>query len=356
MTLTKLEEFFHRFARVDNRLLATFLDQFGMMLQCGITPGRALDALAENQTNRKLEEVIENINLLVHQGHSLTGAMARHPDVFPSTIITLIRVGDQGGDLARQLRRSADMLDRSNRFVGKIRQAVTGPLVTAGFCGLILFMIVKTVFPKFLSMYEAMNMKFPAISKAVFVVVNFVNHPLTLVAVIALVLTAAFARDALFQKIFNVLLVTPGTRELVGKLLCATTCETLATLHRDGVPLHRTLSLIAENVPYSVHRAKLEHCKKVLVTTGSLHEALSSIEYFPDFFHAMVAIGEETGALDELLTSCQTMLEQEVEVVVDRVSHALEPAVTCLMGVAMGVLFVGMFLPIYGLLNNLGNL
>lgn len=354
--LSAAEQFEELFSKVDPRELATFLDQFGMMLACGLQPGVALDALGDNQPNAKLKSVIEDVNLRIHKGHTLTSALSRHGDVFPSTVLMLIRVGEQGGDLAAQLRRAGEMLERNNNFMAKIKSAVTGPIITALFCGLILFAIVKMVFPKFLAMYESMDIEFPAISKFVFTIVNAVNHPVTLGLVVAFALYAIIYRESLYQKIFDLLLLFPPTQSIVGKVLCATTCETLATLHRDGVPLHRIVTLISQSVTIQTHRSRLQDCRKILISTGSLHESLASIEYFPGFFHSMVAIGEETGALDELLASCQSLLEQEIEVLVERVANALEPLVTCMMGVSMAILFIGMFLPIYGILNNLGGL
>lgn len=352
--LEKANRLIPKFSDLNQRTLATFLDQFGLMLQCGLQPGTALEALGQNQPSQKLCEVIEDISQRIHSGHALAEAMARHPDVFPGTVLILVRTGEQSGDLAGQLRRAGEMVNRTDVFVSKVKGAITGPLVTAGFCGLILFLIVKLVFPRFVVMYDNMEIEFPAISKAVLAFVSVVNHPITLALVVGVIVYAAFNRRKVQEFALDLLLLFPPTRPVLGSMLCATTCETLSTLHAQGVPLHKALTLIAQSVPYRAHKSNLENARKALVSTGSLHESLAGIDYFPPFFHAMVAIGEETGALGDLLASCQRMLEEEIEAVVERVASALEPAVTCLMGVAMGVLFVGMFLPIYGVLNKLG--
>ena len=354
--LTKLEKLGSSLHKIDPRDLAVFLDQFGLMLQCGLRPGDALDALGANAGSPALEAVIEDLSQHIHTGYTLSKAMSLHPGVFPSTVIMLVKVGENGGFLDRQLRRAGEMISRTNGFVAKIKSAITGPLITALFCGLILFAIVKLVFPKFLAMYESMGIEFPAISQFVFMIVNFLNHPITLGVVVGGIIGSIIYRRQLQQATFSFLLYFPATRPILGKVLCATTCETLATLHNDGVPLHRVLTLMSENGPFPLHLKKLKESKKILVSTGSLHESLLGVDYFPSFFHAMVAIGEETGALDELLKSSQKLLEQEIEVLVDRVANALEPAVTVLMGVSMAVLFIGMFLPIYGILNKLGGL
>lgn len=339
---------------LDQRTLAAFLDQFGLMLQVGMRPGNALEALSQNHPSQKLTRVIEDISERIHTGHPLAKSMARHPDVFPSTVLILVRVGETSGDLAGQLRRAGQMVQRTENFLSKVKGAITGPLITSSFCILILFAIVKLVFPRFIAMYDKMDLEFPAISKFVLTVVAMVNHPITLVLIFGLAIACLVYRQKVQQMVFDLLLIFPPTRPVLGSLLCATTSETLATLHAQGVPLHSALNLMAESVPYKSHQAKLRDCKKALVRTGSLHESLLTIDYFPTFFHAMIAIGEETGTLDELLSSSQRMLEQEIEAVVERIANALEPAVTCLMGASMAILFVGMFLPIYGILNRLG--
>lgn len=346
----------NNFHDLDQRTLAAFLDQFGLMLQVGLQPGLALDALAQNQTSKKLAAVIEDITEKIHAGHPLADAMSRHPTVFPGTVLILVRVGEQSGDLAGQLRRAGEMVARTDGFLSKVKGAITGPLVTSTFCGLILFLIVKLVFPKFVAMYDKMDIEFPLISQVVLVAVSVANHPITLGLLGALLFLAVYYRHQVQQLIFELLLWFPPTRPVLGNLLCATTCETLATLHAQGVPLHKALTLMAEGAPYRTHRSRLESCRKALINTGSLHESLAQIEYFPAFFHAMVAIGEETGALNALLASCQKMLEEEIEALVERIASALEPAVTCVMGACMAVLFVGMFLPIYGVLNKLGGM
>jgi len=354
--LTRVENLGTVFSRVDSRELAVFLDQFGMMLQCGLRPDDSLDALAAHQTSPLLAEVIEDLSAQLYKGHTLSEAMAKHSQVFPPTVIMLIRVGEQGGFLHRQLSRAGEMLKRTDDFIKKIKSAVTGPLITALFCALILFGIVKIVFPKFLAMYETMDIEFPAISQVVVAVVNLVNHPITVTLCVAAFLGCLIFRKKVQEAALNFLIVFGPTRPLVGKVLCATTCETLATLHNDGIPLHRILTLMSQTGPFPAHLERLREARGVLVSTGSLHDSLKTIDYFPSFFHAMVAIGEETGALDALLNSSQKLLEQEIEVLVDRLSNALEPAITVLMGVSMGVLFIGMFLPIYGILSELGGL
>lgn len=344
------------FGRVDSKTVSIFLEQFGLMIANGLSPGMALDGLAEQQEDPKFAAVLEDMNKRIHSGYNISGSMAKHPDVFPATAIMLIRSGEEGGDIAGRLTRAGQVIARTNEFTARIKSAIMSPLVTASVCGLVLFFIVKTVFPKFLAMYDQMDLEFPAISRLVFTGVNIVNHPLLLVLVVILAILGMAFRKELQQRLFNFLLWLPFTRPFVGKLLCASMCEVIAFLHKDGVALHRILNMLIDNTEFKTHQIKLERCKKTLVTTGSLADAVANLDYFPPVFHTMISVGEESGSLDHLLEASQRLLEEEVDMVVNQLATILEPVVICTMGIVMGVLFVGMFLPIYGLLNSLGGL
>lgn len=344
------------FGRIESKTVSMFLEQFGLMIANGLSPGMALDGLAGQQDDPKFAAVLEDMNQKIHSGFNISGAMAKHPEVFPATAIMLIRSGEEGGDIAGRLTRAGQVMARTNEFTARIKGAVMSPLVTATVCGLVLFFIVKTVFPKFLAMYDQMDLTFPLISQIVFKGVNIVNHPLMLVLVLVFVILVMAFRKELQQRLFNFLLWLPFTRPFVGKLLCASMCEVIAFLHKDGVALHRILNMLIDNTEFKTHQIKLESCKKTLVTTGSLADAVANLDYFPPVFHTMISVGEESGSLDHLLEASQRLLEEEVDMVVNQVATILEPVVICGMGIVMGVLFIGMFLPIYGLLNSLGGI
>lgn len=324
------------------------------MLDNGLSPGMAVDALVEQQDDPRFARVLDDICERIHTGTAMTAAFGLYPKLFPPTTLVLIRAGEEGGDIAGRCRRAAQLLNKQLDFRARVKHAITSPLITAGACGLVLFLVVKLVFPKFVALYEQMDLEFPLISKLVFLAVGFLDHPLVLLALVGATVAAIMARDELVQRLLNFLLWCPYTQPTVGKVLCASLCETLAYLHKDGVPIHRALHMITVTTPFAVHRAKLENAKKILTTTGSISEALEQISYFPPVFHSMLAVGEESGAMDELLTANQKLMEEEIDHLVNSITAMLEPVVICLMGVCMAVLFIGMFLPIYGILNKLG--
>jgi type IV pilus assembly protein PilC len=342
------------FSRVNKKSVAVFLDQLALMIENGLSPGVAIDSLAEQQDDPRFGKILDDICNKVHTGSDLSAAFGLYPDLFPPTTLVLVRAGEEGGDIAGRLRRASTLLQRQLDFQSRVKHAVTSPLITAGACGLVLFLVVKLVFPRFVALYQQMDLEFPAISRVVFTFVEFLNHPITMLLIVAGIVASIMFRKELTQKLLNFLLWFPWTQPVVGKILCASLCETLAYLHRDGVPVHRALHMITVTTPFEVHRNKLENAKRILTVTGSLSEALESMVYFPRVFHSMLAVGEESGSMDELLSANQKLMEEEIDHLVGQITAMLEPLVICGMGICMAILFIGMFLPIYGILSKLG--
>lgn len=342
------------FSGVHPKAVAIFLDQLSLMIENGLSPGMAIDALVEQQDDPKFAKILDAICQKIHSGFTITAAFGQYPDLFPATAIVLIKAGEEGGDIAGRLGRASQLMQKQIDFQAKIKHAITSPLITASACGFVLFLVVKMVFPRFVSLYDQMDLEFPPISKAVFLVVGFLNHPVTLIVMAVAIVCGLMFRKELTQRFLDFLLWCPYTQQVVGKVLCANLCETLAYLHKDGVPVHRALHMITVTTPFTVHKAKLENSKRILTATGSLAESMEQMGYFPPVFHSMLNVSEESGAMDKLLTANQKLMEEEIDHLVGNITAMLEPIVICVMGVVMAFLFIGMFLPIYGILNKLG--
>lgn len=324
------------------------------MIINGLSPGMALDSLARQQDDLRFAAVLEDITHRVHSGSTLSSAFARYPDHFPASTLAVIRTGEEGGDIGGRLRRAAQLMQNQIDFRHKIKHALTSPLLTAAICGLVLLLVVKLVFPKFVALYEQMDLTFPAISRIVFLIVGALDHPVTLGLALAFTVGAVMYRDELRQRAFDALLWCPWSRPVVGKLLCASLCETLAYLYKDGIPVHRSLQMIINATPFESHKASLREARDALTMSGSLSKALESVDYFPPIFHSMLVVGEESGSMEQMLEANKRLMDEEIDSLIGAVTSLLEPLVICVMGICMAVLFVGMFLPIYGVLAKLG--
>lgn len=343
-------------ARANDHDVSVALQQLGVMLRAGINPTRAFVVLSEQSPNKAIRHAFEDIaNHVLDKGWSFSDALTRHTSVFPAEVQLLARAGEESGDLADRLLRASDMLERKYNLLSKVKQALTSPLITCMACMLVLFGITKFVLPRFLGLYDQMDAKLPAISKVVIGIVATLNSPLFLVLLVALAAFLFVRRHWLQQKAFEVAIAAPGTRFLVGSLLAAQFVDVLATMQRDGIPLQRGLQLMRNTSPFHRYSEQLSAMCSHLEQEGSLAEAVQKVNYFPRMVYSMLTVGEETGELEDLLLASRRLLEQQNEVVLTQIVTVVEPAVIGLMGVAMGFLCVGMFLPIYGLLEKLAS-
>ncbi len=340
--------------RANSHDIAIALQQLSVMMKAGINPTRTLMVLAEQSTNRAVRIAFEDVtHQVLEKGWSLSDAMTRHPRVFPAEVQLLARAGEETGDLADRLQRASDMLERKHMLIMRVRESLTSPMITSLACLLVLFGITKFVLPRFLGLYDQMDAKLPLISKVVVGLVATLNSPAFLVS-LGLVLAFVLWRwNWLQQKGFDLVTSMPITRNLVGSLLAVQFVDILATMNRDGIPLQRGLQLMKATSPYDQYSDQLDRMSRQFEIEGSLAEAVSIVPYFPRVVNSMLMVGEETGELDDLLSAARRLLEQQNEIVLTQLVTVIEPAVIGLMGVAMGILCVGMFLPIYGLLEKL---
>ena len=349
-----LETLLGFFNAVHKKNVIVFLDQLALMIESGLAPATAIEGLVQQESDPRFARALEHILKRIHSGMGMTASFSMYPELFPATTLVLIRAGEEAGDIAGRLRRAAQLLQKQLDFRSRLKQAVTSPLTTAAICGGVVLLVIKLVFPKFIAMYRDMDMEFPAISSFVFSLVEFVDHPLTIALGFGALIAGLVFRRQLRQKCLDALLWFPLTQPMVGKILCASLCETLAYLHKDGVPIQRGLHMLTETTEFEAHRLRLQKAKRVLTYTGSLSEALNPVDYFPPLFHSMLAIGEESGSVDQLLEANQRLMEEEIEYLIRSITTMIEPLIVGLMGLTMTVLFVGMFLPIYGILSKLG--
>ncbi|MGE0490380.1 MAG: type II secretion system F family protein [Vulcanimicrobiota bacterium] len=342
-------------SRVPSRVVATFLQQLGMALKNGVSPGQAIHLLAQEsefpQFQRVVEQILDDITM---RGRSLYLAMARHPKVFPATCLMLVRSGEEGGDVAGRLERASDLIMRSSDREKEVRRALSGPMVTASMGIVMLFAVVRFVVPQILQLYNDMDADLPWISRLCIMVVHILNHPLTLVGLGVTAIGVYVFRSTLREMLFETGLLIPGVGELLGSFLGSQFCEVLAYLYRDGIPIGRAIGMLEKTAEFKLHARYLRLCRKRLENSGSLSEAVCEIPYFPRMLHSLAAVAEETGSTDTLFATGARMMEEEVELVLTQLVTIIEPVTVCVLGVATGFFFIGLFLPVYGILSKLG--
>jgi type IV pilus assembly protein PilC len=335
--------------------LAVFSRQFATMINSGLSLLRSLTILGEQTSNRRLGEVITHVRAEVEKGASLSGAMAKHPKVFNRLYVSMVRAGEIGGFLDQVLVKVAETFEKEVALRGKIRSAMTYPVVVfvmvLGIVGAMLLFIV----PTFEGLYESLGGTLPLPTRMLMTASNGLRRFFPLLVLAVAVLVFAFRRwkatpsgRYLWDK-FKLKVKVFGP--LFHKSALSRFSRTLATLIRTGVPILQALEIVGETVNNMVISRAVRDVQDSVREGESLAAPLSKHAAFPAMVVQMMAVGEETGALDIMLSKVADFYDQEVEAAVASLTSMIEPIMIAVMGAAVGGMVVALYLPLFNIIN-----
>lgn len=337
------------------KAVAVALQLMGVMLESGVPLSQVFGALEHQVEDDALRLVLSDVDYKVtRMGWKLSLAMNEHPQVFPPYTVMFVHAGEMGGSVFSRLKRAGEVMERELDLRNQVKSALTGPAVTLSVACTVLLLAVKFVMPRFIDMYDGMKLELPAITKIVMAIVAVVNHPAFFVSLAALLLVLHWQRQRLMQWAFVRAVRTPVLSRWVGILLGAQFCDVLASLLGEGVPLVRAVKMLGETSPFELHRQRLREVHRRLVEEGDFATSIQTVEYFPSMLTTVAMVGQESGSLDVLVNSLKEILEQEVDTTIGSIVTLVEPCMICLMGMITAFFFVGLFMPVYGMLHNLG--
>jgi type IV pilus assembly protein PilC len=349
--MTSLNMLLARIKEYDKVLLARNL---GAMLGAGLSLGRALAVLERQTKNIKLAATISQIAGDVRRGDTLHQALAKFPNVFSSLFVAMVKAGEEGGNLADSLQLIADQMERMYTLKKKIRGALIYPgIIVCAILGIGVFMMTNVV-PSLASTFAQMNAPLPASTKFVIGLSNFLVNNIFLAAVIAVV--GIVGVIVLFRTSFGKRAGAFASIKMpvIGKLVCeinaARTARTLASLLSSGVDVLGALAITGEVVQNPYFRAVIQDAQHSVGAGEPLSAAFVKREdLYPAFVGEMMSVGEETGALAEMLKRLAIFYEDEVDRATKDMSTIIEPVLMLVIGLAVGFFAVSMITPIYSL-------
>ena len=324
-----------------------FLYQLSIMLNCGITVVHSLDSLREQIDSGYFAQVLTQMGEDTSKGWTLSASMKTFPRIFSSEIVALVRASESTGNLSQGLQRGAELLERQSKFNKKLGSALASPLMILLFGGLIIWAIVHFVIPKFLEVYNQLNVELPALSKLVIGGVNAVNTPWVPLLFFGFLFVLYRFRSTIKQNLLELGLRLPMLGRWIRVAVAKQTCDILADLTTAGVPIHKSFTIVAECTDFDLHRKQMLAAVDTLRETGSLSETLSSVQTLPSVMARMASAGEESGELENLLRSLSRVLGEQIESSIDQFLALVEPLSMAFLGIGVAVLFIGLFLPIY---------
>lgn len=345
--------------RVKLKEIAVFSRQFATMIDSGLTLTRSLAILVGQTKSKHLASVIDRMRADIESGLSLSQAMARHPKEFSQLYVSMVRAGETGGSLDKTLVRLAATLEKQVELRGKIKSAMTYPVSVLVLVLAILSVMLIVIVPIFKKMYTSLGSHLPRPTQ-VLVAISDVAVYLIPILIVAAVIGIALLRrwikterGRMAWDSFTLRLPIAGT--LIRKTAMARFSGTLAALLRSGVPLLEALDITSGTVNNAVVAKGIAAASEGAKRGEHLTRALSEHPVFPYMVVQMMAVGEETGAIDEMLDKVGQFYEAEVEAMVDSLTSLLEPLMVVVLGSIVGSIVISLYLPMFDIYKAVGN-
>jgi type IV pilus assembly protein PilC len=336
--------------------LAVFSRQFATMINSGLSLLRSLYILAEQTENKALAKVVDEVRADVEKGASLSQALGRHPKVFNRLYIAMVRSGETGGVLDSVLLQLAATIEKQLELRHKIKSAMTYPIAVFGLVILIVTAMLLFIVPMFEDLYTDLGGTLPLPTRILLLVSKLLVKFFPIVLVLEVGSVFAFKRWIQTDKgraaWDRFKLKIPIFGKLVHKTALTRFSRTLSVLLRSGVPILESLEITSETVGNTVIAKAIKDVQSGVKSGEALAKPLENhTAVFPPMVTQMMAVGEETGALDEMLEKIGDFYDQEVQSMVDSLTSLLEPMLICVMGAAVGGMVVALYMPMFNIIN-----
>ena len=341
--------------KVKDKEMAIFTRQFSTMIDAGLPLVQCLNILAEQSESKTLRSVTGQVARHVEAGSTLADALRRHPRTFDDLFTNLGEVGEAGGILDVVLQRLAAYIEKAEALKRKVNAAMVYPCAIIGVALLVVIFMLTFVIPTFAQMFKDLGADLPLPTKIVMMLSDFVRGYILLL--IAGMIGAVMALRSYYRTeggratIDALMLKTPVFGTLVRKVAVARFTRTLGTLVQSGVPILDGLRITARTAGNKVVEKAVLQCRAAVTEGKTLADPLRTSGVFPPMVTQMISVGEQTGALDAMLSKIADFYDDEVDTAVSTLTSLLEPIMIVFLGVVVGGLVVAMYLPIFKLVT-----
>ena len=349
-----------RMKKVDEQALTVFSRQFATMINAGLAMVRCLDILSEQTEDKKLRETLIQVRRDVEGGSTLSNSLAKHPNVFSMLYISMVKAGEMGGVLDEVLERLAGFMEKDFALKKKVKSALTYPVVILLMASGIVFFLVTYILPTFVALFEGMSLALPLPTQILIAVTKGARNPAVVIPAIILLCVGGFMvgqyiKTPAGRKQYDMMrLNIPVFGLLNRKVSISRFCRTLGTLLSSGVPIMQALEIVGRASGNEIIAMTVTKVRESIREGESIASPLGASGMFPPMVTQMVAVGEETGNLDAMLSKIADFYDTEVEYMLASLTSMLEPIMIVGMGGIVGFIVISVFLPLYQLIGNIG--
>ena len=349
-----------RMKKVDEQALTVFSRQFATMINAGLAMVRCLDILSEQTEDKKLRETLIQVRRDVEGGSTLSNSLAKHPNVFSMLYISMVKAGEMGGVLDEVLERLAGFMEKDFALKKKVKSALTYPVVILLMASGIVFFLVTYILTTFVALFEGMSLALPLPTQILIAVTKGARNPAVMIPLVILLCVGGFMvgqyiKTPAGRKQYDMMrLNIPVFGLLNRKVSISRFCRTLGTLLSSGVPIMQALEIVGRASGNEIIAMTVTKVRESIREGESIASPLGASGMFPPMVTQMVAVGEETGNLDAMLSKIADFYDTEVEYMLASLTSMLEPIMIVGMGGIVGFIVISVFLPLYQLIGNIG--
>jgi type IV pilus assembly protein PilC len=343
---------------VPPQLIAIFTRQFSVMIDAGLPLVQCLEILAAQQENKTFKRALIQIRQDVESGSNLADSMRKHPKIFNDLFTNMVAAGEAGGILDTILQRLAQYIEKSVKLNSQVKSAMIYPVAVISIACIVVAVILWKVIPVFAALFKGLGAELPMPTQIVIWLSNFIADFWWLIAIVISGTVYALRRYHETYKgkrvLDGIILKMPILGLLMRKIAVARFCRTLSTLTSSGVPILDGLQITARTAGNSIIEDAIMATRKSVEEGKTISEPLSDTDVFPTMVVQMIAVGEQTGALDTMLSKIADFYEDEVDTAVAGLMKLLEPVLIAFLGVAIGGIVIAMYMPMFTLIGQIG--
>lgn len=355
----KKKEFAFHFGGIGLGPIANFTRQLATMISSGLPLTESLVVLERQTENERLRVVIKQLGDDIQGGQTFAGSLSKHPGEFSIAYINIVKAGESSGTLDKVLAKLADTLEKDREFQAKVKGAFVYPVIILIAMALVIGVIMIFVVPKLSELYTQLNIDLPLPTKVMIFLSKFVAGFWWLIIIAFFGLSILLRRYRKTESgalvVDRIILKMPIFGKLNRDSSLTEFTRTLAALISAGVPILEGLKISGDVASNATHRLAVKKATALVEKGAQLSKALGQDATFPAIVPQMVAVGEETGKIDDVLNKVSNYFELEVEHQVKNLTAALEPIIMIVLGVMVALLVISIILPIYNITSAFGN-
>lgn len=341
--------------KVSLKDLAVFSKQFSAMIDSGIDVLRCLKILSRQTANPAFQKMISRIHDDVSEGLTLAQAMGKHPDAFPRLYISLIRASEESGALDTVLSRLAESLEKDLSLRNQVAAGMKYPQAIGVAALVILTVIMIFVIPTFAEMFKSMGGQLPMMTRGLIAAAEFMKNYWWAILLIyfGLPITTRLINNTTGGRLAldRIKLRLPVFGQLTQKVIVARFTRNLATMLANGIPILRALEIVDEAAGNAVYETAIKRIRESVKEGESIADPMEASRLFPPMVPAMIAVGEESGDLDGMLTKVADFYDAEIDSTVKVLTSLLEPILISVMGAVVGFIVISLFLPLFEMIK-----